>query len=60
MNKMEGMGVRLPMLINAIAPGRWPLRAPTKKIRDELNMLLCNVPNAEMATSTCITHVKEL
>lgn len=51
MNRMEGIGVRLLMLISAIEPGRCPLRAPTKKMRDELKMLLCKVPKAEIATS---------
>ena len=47
---MEGIGVRLPMLISAMAPGRWPLRAPTKNMRDELKMQLCKVPSADIAT----------
>ena len=50
MKTIEDIGVRLAMLISAIAPGRWPLRAPTKNMRDELKMQLCKVPNAEIAT----------
>ncbi len=50
-NRMEGIGVRFFMLMSAIEPGRCPLRAPTKKIRDELKILLCKVPNAEIATN---------
>ena len=49
-NRMEGIGVRLLMLISAMAPGRWPLRAPTKNMRDELKMQLCKVPSADIAT----------
>ena len=50
-------GVRFPRLIKAKAPGKWPLRAPTKKIRDELKMLQCKDPRAEKATRICTIHV---
>jgi hypothetical protein len=56
---MAGMGVKFLRLMRAKAPGRWPFRAPTKKIRDELKMLQCREPSADMATRICTIHVRD-
>ena len=56
---MAGMGVKFCKLMRARAQGRWPLRAPTKNIRDELKMLQCKEPRADIATRICTIHVKE-
>ena len=50
MKRMAGMGVKFLILIKAMAPGKCPLRAPTKKMRDAPKMLLCRVPRADKAT----------
>lgn len=56
---MAGTGVKFSRLIKANAPGKWPLRAPTKKMRDELKMLQCKEPSADIATRICTIHVRE-
>lgn len=57
-NINDGMGVRQLMLINEMAAGKWPLRAPTKNNRDDANMAPFNEPNVEHATNNGITQAK--
>lgn len=55
-NINDGIGVEQWILINEIAAGKWPLRAPTKNRRDEANIAPFNDPNVEQATNNGITH----
>lgn len=56
MNISDGIGVKQLILINEIAAGKWPLRAPTKNKRDDANMAPFNEPNVEQATKSGIIH----
>lgn len=44
------------MLINDIAAGKWPLRAPTKNRRDEAKIAPFNEPNVDAATNIGIVQ----
>lgn len=53
-----GMGVKYLRLIIAKLRGRWPLRAPTKKRRDEAKMPPLRPPKVDNATDNGITQAK--
>lgn len=53
---IDGIGVRHLMLINEMAAGRWPLRAPTKNNRELAKIAPFNDPKVEQATKSGITH----
>lgn len=46
----DGTGVKLLTLIKAMAVGKWPFRAPTKKRRDDAKIAPLRAPNVEHAT----------
>ena len=53
-----GMGVKYFRFIIARLLGRWPLRAPTKKSRDEAKIPPFKPPNVDSATERGIIHEK--
>ena len=58
-NTSDGIGVyRLTLIWDRIS-GMWPLRAPTKHIRDEVMMCTERPPKAEMATRMGMTKAPQ-
>lgn len=58
MKMSDGIGVKQLTLINEMAAGKWPFRAPTKNNRDDAKMAPFNEPNVEQATNNGITQAK--
>lgn len=56
MKMIDGIGVRHLMLINEIAAGRCPLRAPTKNNRELAKIAPLSEPKVEHATNSGITN----
>lgn len=52
----EGIGVKFLTLMSEMAVGRCPLRAPTKKSRDDAKIAPFKAPNVEQATKNGISH----
>lgn len=56
MNIKDGIGVKQLTLINDIAAGKCPFRAPTKNKRDDAKIAPFKEPNVEQATNNGITQ----
>ena len=56
MKMIDGIGVKHLTLINEIAAGRWPFRAPTKNNRELAKIAPFNEPNVEQATKSGMSH----
>lgn len=56
MNINDGIGVKHLTLINDMAAGKCPLRAPTKNKRDDAKIAPFKEPNVEQATNNGITQ----
>lgn len=52
----QGMGVHWRTVMSAIQRGMCPLRAPTKKMRDDAKMPPFTAPNVEHATNSGMIH----
>lgn len=53
---IDGIGVKHLTLINAMAAGKCPFRAPTKKSRELAKIAPFNDPKVEHATNNGISH----
>jgi hypothetical protein len=56
MKRIEGIGVKHLTLINEIAAGRWPFRAPTKKSLELAKIAPLSDPKVEQATNSGISQ----